>query len=451
MEISGIKKLILALLMAGLVVAETSCSSEKIETGILVKKEQKPKEEIELSLFYSGENTSWIAAVEELCERFMNENNDIIISMEHSGSGSYTEELKTKEAADDFPDIFEIDNPYMFENAGKLGVIDEKIGKLVENPVVIEGNIYALPFYSTSYGIVYNQMLFKKYGLSIPKTYEEFMEICRILKRKGIAPLAVGGNDKSAATGWMNYFFLTEVEKQNQNWQEKRNQGKVSFQDEIMEKVLEDFQNLMTGEFVLEDSINMGDNQIISHMINREAAMYYGTPDMLAKIEEAYPEAVDSDKTPLGKELENDTRQIQLGWFYMPDVEGNRVVIDKVASSWSVSRECMEDADKKAAVERFLEFCYKRENYRKILQSICGIPVTKDAVLYAAPMVQQGVLKDYRYARKSENFLGNIVTPESFRRDMEIILDSVAMNTMSVKTASQLLDKSWDKAVEVEE
>ena len=105
--------------------------------------------------------------------------------------------------------------------------------------------------------------------------------------------------------GWMNYFFLTEVEKNNQNWQDKRSQGMVSFQDEDMKKALEDFQNLMVGDYILEDSINMGDNQIINHMINQEVAMYYGTPAMLAKIIDAYPRAVESDKTNTGEEIKN--------------------------------------------------------------------------------------------------------------------------------------------------
>lgn len=77
-----------------------------------------------------------------------------------------------------------------------------------------------------------------------------------------------------------------------------------------------------------------------------------------------------------------------------------------------------------------------------------AIPVTKDAVLYAAPVVQQEVLTNYRYASRKNSFLGDSNTPESFREDMGIILDSVSMNTMSVETATELLDESWKKAVE---
>ena len=93
----------------------------------------------------------------------------------------------------------------------------EEISSLVENPINVGGETYGLPFYSTSYGIVYNKVLFKKYGISVPRTYEEFLQVCERLKGEGIAPLAVGGNEHSADMGWMNYFFLTEVEKNNQN------------------------------------------------------------------------------------------------------------------------------------------------------------------------------------------------------------------------------------------
>lgn len=432
----------------GVIVMLSACSSEKVEMGTLSEQTVREDKKTELSLFYSGENINWIAAMEELCETFMSLHPDILLHLEYSASEGYTEELKAKEAADEFPDIFEIDNIEMFEKAGKLGALDKKISSLVENPVIIDGETYALPFYSTSYGIVYNKVLFKKYGISIPRTYEEFLQVCQLLENKGIAPLAVGGNEHSAALGWMNYFFLTEVEKNNSQWQEKRNHGTVSFQDENMIQALEDFQNLMTGKYILEDSINMGDNQIISHMINQEVAMYYGTPAILAKMIDAYPRAVESDKTNMGEEIKNDTVQLRLGWFYMPDENGQNIVIDKIGSIWSVSKECMADKEKKAAVETFLEFCYQKENYRKVLQAMYAIPVTKSAVLYAAPAVQQGVLTDYRYAERSNEFLGDINMQESFREDMIMILDSVAMNTMSVETACELLDKSWEKIIE---
>lgn len=425
-------------------IAMSACNSEKMEAGVLSQQETTENGNTALAFFYSGENTGWSGAMEELCENFMKKYPSITINMEYSSSQSYTEELKAKEATDEFPDVFEIENPYMFESAGKLGVISQEIGNLVEKPIIIENKIYALPFYSTSYGIVYNQILFKKYNLEVPRTYEEFLQICRELKRQGIAPLAVGGSEESSDLGWMSYFFLTEVQEEGEDWQIQKIEKKVSFQDQNMKNALQDFQDLMAGEYILEDSLNMSDNQIISQMINQKVAMYYGTPAMLTKIWEAYPKATDSGKTPLGEEIENDTSTMRLGWFYLPDEKGKSVVIDKIGSILSVSRECMEDSEKKKAAETFLKFCFEKDNYRKILQAMYGMPTTKDAVLYAAPAVQQGVLTDYRYAERSENFLGNMETPESFQANMKKILDDLAADIIDVDDAAKKLDEVWD-------
>lgn len=436
--------------IALLFLASVSCNQIEIEKGTLMEAEKESQEK-ELSLFFSGENTGWIESIEGLCEDFMELHPEIRLNMEYSSSDRYTEELKAKEATGEFPDIFEIENPYMFEKAGKLGIFDEEIGDLVENPIVIDGEIYALPFYGTSYGIVYNQVLFKEYGLSIPKNYEDFIKICDFFQSQGIAPLAVGGSEESSVFGWMNYFFLTEVECLENNWIEKREKGEVSFQDDNMKTALKDFQNLMTGGYIMADSLNMGDNQIIANMIDQKVAMYYGTPAMLAKICEAYPQATDSGKTPMGEELEEDTVKLRLGWFYLPDSSGKSVVIDKTGSVWSLSADCVTDEEKKETANLFLEFCYEKDNYRKILQAMYGMPITKDAVLYAAPSVQQEVLKGYRYADRSEEFLGNNKTPENFQMDMKAILDLVAENSISVEDATKLLDEAWDLAEEEQE
>lgn len=78
------------------------------------------------------------------------------------------------------------------------------------------------------------------------------------------------------------------------------------------------------------------------------------------------------------------------------------------------------------------------------------MPTTKDAVLYAAPAVQQGVLTDYRYAERSENFLGNLETPESFQADMKEILDKLAADIMSVDDAARQLDERWNDSEKIE-
>ena len=74
--------------------------------GLVPSKEQTTEEKTELAVFYSGEDARRISVMEELCEKFMEENPDIRLISEHSGSGIYSETLKAKEAAGEFPEHF---------------------------------------------------------------------------------------------------------------------------------------------------------------------------------------------------------------------------------------------------------------------------------------------------------------------------------------------------------
>lgn len=49
--------------------------------------------------------------------------------------------------------------------------------------------VYLVPLRSTTFCIFYNEVLFEKAGVKPPRTWPEFVEVCRRLKSQGIAPL----------------------------------------------------------------------------------------------------------------------------------------------------------------------------------------------------------------------------------------------------------------------
>ena len=59
-----------------------------------------------------------------------------------------------------------------------------------------KGRSFAIPFAAVSHGIYYNQDIFKKYSLSVPKTWEDFLALCKKLKDAGVTPLANGLADQ---------------------------------------------------------------------------------------------------------------------------------------------------------------------------------------------------------------------------------------------------------------
>ncbi|HPH97405.1 MAG TPA: extracellular solute-binding protein [Anaerolineaceae bacterium] len=58
-----------------------------------------------------------------------------------------------------------------------------------------KGEPYAVPIAAVSHGIYYNQDLFEKNGIAIPKTWEELMAAAEKLKAAGVTPFANGTKD----------------------------------------------------------------------------------------------------------------------------------------------------------------------------------------------------------------------------------------------------------------
>lgn len=437
------KVIVVTVVLIAILVSYIIFDTFKEENNEVYLKDMEQDKNIILNIFYSGDNISFQTVVEEVCKEFMAENPDIKIMTEQSGYGDYTESLKVKEATGNFPDIFEVKDLNMLLEFNKLGEIPKEISSGIDNVIKINDKVYSIPFYDTSFGIIYNKVLFKKFNLSIPKNYDEFLEICEVFEQNGISPLAIGGSKSENITYWMNYFFLTNVEGAKENWQQNKKEGTVSFQDEDMLKALINYQNLMNSKYILKESIDMNDNQIIVNLLKQNVAMYLTEPSMFSNIFDLYPNSADSDKTNTGEEIENDTVKFRMGWFYMPDQYGNSIVVKKNGVQWGISESCNADSEKKEAIYRFLNFCYEEDTYRQALKTMYAFPTTKGAILYPAPLVQQELIKAYRYSDKIETYLGDYNTSESFKKNFEDVLYKLASNNITVEQAAKILDENF--------
>lgn len=59
-----------------------------------------------------------------------------------------------------------------------------------------DGRMFAVPFAAVSHGVYYNKDIFRKEGLGIPNTWEDFLALCTTLKSRGYTPLANGLADE---------------------------------------------------------------------------------------------------------------------------------------------------------------------------------------------------------------------------------------------------------------
>ena len=112
---------------------------------------------------------------------------------------NYTKEDTIKElfASSNSPEIFFVNNSWendsryttIFENAEDLA--DESTGinlSVIRDELIYkdkDGHVPFVPIYTNAYGMIVNEKIFADNGLSIPKTYDELIQVGETLKTKG--------------------------------------------------------------------------------------------------------------------------------------------------------------------------------------------------------------------------------------------------------------------------
>ncbi|HEY0536406.1 MAG TPA: extracellular solute-binding protein, partial [Actinoplanes sp.] len=67
-------------------------------------------------------------------------------------------------------------------------------------------------FVPTSYywwGLFYRKSAFQEWGVQVPTTWDQFIQVCKTIKSKGVPPLTMGtGSTPWVASGWFDYLNL---------------------------------------------------------------------------------------------------------------------------------------------------------------------------------------------------------------------------------------------------
>jgi raffinose/stachyose/melibiose transport system substrate-binding protein len=70
-----------------------------------------------------------------------------------------------------------------------------------------DGRVYGLPLEGFCECVYYNKELFRKAGVSVPRTTDELLQVCAELRAAGITPFALGNRDKWPAVMLFQYFL----------------------------------------------------------------------------------------------------------------------------------------------------------------------------------------------------------------------------------------------------
>ena len=159
----------------------------------------------------NAENT--VTAAEKVAEEFTAANPGIKVDIETRPQGGDGDNIvKTRLSTGDMADVFNYNTGSLLQQINpeqNLQPITNEsyLSNVADSfkPVVTSsGQIYGVPFSTGMAGaVLYNKKVYEKLGLSVPKTWNEFMANSRKIKDAGIAPII-----QSYQTTWTSQLFV---------------------------------------------------------------------------------------------------------------------------------------------------------------------------------------------------------------------------------------------------
>lgn len=180
-----------AVLLAG-VLTVSGCSAGSLGSS----SDSNGKTEI---TFLTNNDPANVKVAEAVIKAFETKNADIHVKLDTRPQGSEGDNLvKTRLATGDMADVFEYNSGSLFQaiapQANLTPVTSESwVGDLdptFKQVVTANNDVYGSPWQNiTGGGIFYNKPLYAKLGLSVPKTWAEFMANNAKIKAAGVAPV----------------------------------------------------------------------------------------------------------------------------------------------------------------------------------------------------------------------------------------------------------------------
>ncbi len=187
----------------------TACATK--EPTVIQTEEEEP---VTLTIYaqYADEDTKfpYDYAAKKLKEAYPNVN--LVLDIQAQDDG---QKLQTYAITGNLPDIYQAGKQQIeaFKESGNIMLLnnvvestgfDEKVSEEAKNILYDEqGNVYAFPYAGNEVVLwYYNKDLFDKYGLTVPKTFEELLTVIKVFQEHDVIPMALFGKEKWITTAF---------------------------------------------------------------------------------------------------------------------------------------------------------------------------------------------------------------------------------------------------------
>lgn len=173
-----------------------------------------------MHLWPSGEARQHNLIVGEIIAEFASEHPDVFVEVEALPNEQYKDKITVLAASNQLPDVgFTWAAGYMtpFVQAGQFAPLDDLLAQDGLRDQFVSGTLQAFAIDGVTYGlplelniapVFYNKKIFARYGLDVPKTYDEFLHVVETLAANGVTPIALGNGERWTGSLW--YMYLAD-------------------------------------------------------------------------------------------------------------------------------------------------------------------------------------------------------------------------------------------------
>ncbi|MFH5182871.1 extracellular solute-binding protein [Paenibacillus sp. TAB 01] len=264
------------------------------------------KEKVKLSVWHNwtGQDAKAIA-MRKILDDYQAAHPEVQLEVEGLPTDGLKTRLRTVAAADEMPDMFVMWPDAMtkeFVNGNLLQPVDEFLNSKPEwknnfipnalDGFTVDGKTYSVPMnLAPSSFIYYNQAIFDKYGVKVPKTWDELKTAIDTFNKNNVIPVALGNKanwvsqstifstigDRVTGTDW----FLKAV-----------TQNGAKFTDPEFVKALTVMQDLGNSKAFQDGFNSIDENQMIQLYTQGKAAMFMDGGWALANLVKTAPKEV---------------------------------------------------------------------------------------------------------------------------------------------------------------
>ncbi|MBR3153698.1 MAG: extracellular solute-binding protein [Lachnospiraceae bacterium] len=208
-------------------------------------------------------------------------------------NNQYSQRLTLLANSGELPDVFYIQPPIAkFAKEGYLMELDDldamkDISGTYRDTYTYEGKTCAFVDDAWIGGVYYDKDMFEANGLSVPETYDEFLNICKTFYDQGIRPVSISGTSLPDLMYWIHD---TEVLAENPDYDKEIDDGQHTFTEGYLDNINQWKKDFVDTGYMDEAVVGYSDEQRLEEFASGEAAMTISGPWSLSTIRAKAPD-----------------------------------------------------------------------------------------------------------------------------------------------------------------